>query len=73
MNIRLFAANDMQAKWVSNETAGNSCYPGCAASLKSRKRMLRAGFALVPGSGPTGLLGERGTVSPAGDLNFSGY
>jgi hypothetical protein len=23
-------------------------------------------------SGPTGLLGERGTVSPAGDLDFSG-
>jgi len=29
-------------------------------------------FCLGFGGGPTGLLGERGTVSPAGDLNFSG-
>jgi len=31
----------------------------------------RRGEAVLAG-GPTGLLGERGTVSPAGDLDFSG-
>lgn len=40
-------------------------------SAGSCQGMLRGEAGVFSRGGPTGLLGERGTVSPAGDLDFS--
>jgi hypothetical protein len=62
---------DKEVKGVCGEISVNSRYLPNFADLRLCSMMSEPDMVRFRRGRPTGLLGERGTVSPAGDLNLN--